>query len=116
LESVPDKRMRNKPTEPPASLFGQTFVRETVRTAPEPYHCPLSAIIGTAVLGESKRGDKCAAEFGKDMQGLYTPRGFGSRFTWGWPLLDIEPVVPPYEIGGRQGFWEWSPSASEAAA
>jgi hypothetical protein len=113
LESVPDRRMRAKPSAPAASLFGGS--PPSAAPAPAAYHCPLSAILCTAVLGEPKRGDKCAAEFGRERQGLYVPRAMGSAFNWGWPLLDIEPVMPPVEAHGSQGFWEWRGSTGAAA-
>lgn len=70
----------------------------------DPGILPQSHVLCTAVLGEPKRGDECAREFG---------RAFGNdsdragTFDWGWPLTEIEPVVPPERARGQQRFWTW---------
>ncbi len=65
---------------------------------------PLSAGIGTAVLGEPRNGFDIAAEFG-------VPRANDSdrdeHANWGWPMLDIEPWETPIPARGAQGFWTW---------
>jgi hypothetical protein len=83
--------------------------------APVALCVPLSAVVCTAVIGEPKRGDLCAQEFGRG-KGLRTPFGSGSAFNWGWPLTDIEPVMPPIEAKGKQGFWEWRSDAYARAS
>jgi hypothetical protein len=96
LAGLPVKRAK--------SSSGWLFDAERPKELPAPIVCPLCAVLATAVLGQPKRGDRCAEEFGR-------PRlpGFSdASYNWGWPLLDVEPVLPPYEIGGQQGFWEWN--------
>lgn len=75
----------------------------------EPFTLPLSAIVCTAVLGEPKAGDECAREFG--YAGNDSDRD--EHFNWGWPMRDVEPVVPPVPVRGAQGFWKWSPQPEE---
>jgi hypothetical protein len=76
-----------------------------------PFRLPLSCIVCTAILGEPKRGDACAKEFGR--AGNDSDRH--EHFNWGWPLTDIDPVMPPIEARGAQGFWDWHDSAYAAA-
>lgn len=26
---------------------------------------------------------------------------------WGWPMLDVERLLPPVPARGAQGFWKW---------
>lgn len=65
---------------------------------------PLSAGVGTAVLGEPRNGLDIAAEFG-------VPRANDSdrdeHANWGWPMLDIEQWETPIPARGAQGFWTW---------
>lgn len=64
--------------------------------------CPLSAIICTAIVGEPKRGDLCAAEFGIDHGGNDSDRN--DHFNWGWPMLEVQ-WTPPIPFRGAQGFF-----------
>lgn len=86
----------------------------------EPFRLPLSSIVCTAILGEPKRGEECAAEFGWRQEAVtggeaeQGPEGFNDSdrtgtFNWGWPMLDVEPLLPPVEARGAQGFWDWQP-------
>lgn len=65
---------------------------------------PLSAGVGTAVLGEPRNGLDIAAEFG-------VPRANDSdrdeHANWGWPMLEIEQWETPIPARGAQGFWTW---------
>jgi len=56
-------------------------------------------------LGEPKSGDECAREFGENAINDSDREG---TFNWGWPMTDIEPLVPPSPARGAQGFWNWS--------
>jgi hypothetical protein len=108
----PPRRKAAKAPQLTAALFGPAVPpldppREVPVPDVEPYTCPLSAILCTAVLGPPKRGDICARDFGR--AGNDSDRHM--HFNWGWPLLDIEPVMPPVEAHGRQGFWDWNDSA-----
>lgn len=67
---------------------------------------PLSHVLCTAILGEPKRGDECAREFG-DGAGNDSDRD--GTFNWGWPLADPERLIPPVPARGAQGFWNWTP-------
>lgn len=81
----------------------------------KPDGLPLSAGVGTAVLGEPRNGiDIAVSEFGfpdeakDELPGL---PGFDSdrreHANWGWPMLDIERWAAPVAMRGAQGFWNW---------
>jgi hypothetical protein len=80
--------------------------------AEEPFRLPLSCIVAIVTVGQPKRGDECAAEFG-DAAGNDSDRD--GTFNWGWPMLDLQPVIPPIEARGAQGIWDWHGSAPEPA-
>lgn len=65
---------------------------------------PYSHVVGTAVLGEPKRGEEIAKEFGapsaNDSDRL-------QHSNWGWPMLSIHPLEPPQPARGAQGLWDW---------
>lgn len=65
---------------------------------------PMSAGLGTAILGEPRIGTEIAEEFG-------VPRANDSdrdeHANWGWPLTDIEIWDEPIPMKGAQGFWNW---------
>lgn len=71
-----------------------------------PHRLPLSHVLCTAILGEPKAGDECAREFGEDAGNDSDREG---TFNWGWPLADLEPLIPPIPARGAQGLWNWSP-------
>lgn len=73
------------------------------RLASHPTSVPLSHILCTAILGEPKRGDECAREFGPDAGNDSDRDG---TFNWGWPLTDIRHLEPPLPARGAQGFWD----------
>jgi len=65
---------------------------------------PMSAGLGTAVLGEPRNGLEIAEEFG-------LPRVNDSdrneHANFGWPMLDVEVWDEPVPMRGFQGFWNW---------
>ncbi|MRX32784.1 ASCH domain-containing protein [Aminobacter sp. MDW-2] len=65
---------------------------------------PISHVLGTVVVGEPKRGDECAAEFGEAAGNDSDREG---TFNWGWPMLDIKHEEPPRQAKGAQGLWDW---------
>lgn len=81
----------------------------------KPDGLPLSAGLGTAILGEPRNGHDIAVEdFGfpaeavDELPGL---PGFDSdrreHANWGWPMLDVEKWPEPIPMRGLQGFWNW---------
>lgn len=64
---------------------------------------PLSHVVCTAVVGEPKPGDVCAAEFG---MGAGNDSDREGTFNWGWPMLDVQLVMPPVPARGAQGLWD----------
>jgi hypothetical protein len=65
---------------------------------------PMSAGLGTAILGEPRDGFEIAEEFG-------VPRANDSdrdeHVNWGWPMLEVERWDFPVPMRGKQGFWNW---------
>lgn len=65
---------------------------------------PMSAGIGTAIVGEPRLGTEIAEEFG-------VPRANDSdrdeHANWGWPMREIEAWPEPIPMRGFQGLWNW---------
>jgi hypothetical protein len=71
---------------------------------------PMSAGLGTAIVGEPRLGTDIAVEFG-------VPRANDSdrdqHANWGWPMLEIDRWPEPVPMRGAQGLWTW-PTSAEA--
>jgi hypothetical protein len=68
---------------------------------------PLAHVLCTAIVGEPVSGDACAREFGVDLGFLSgNDSDRANIFNWGWPLGDVEPVVPPVPWRGSQGLFD----------
>lgn len=65
---------------------------------------PLSAGIGTAVIGEPRNGYDVAEEFGMPH---VNDSDRDEHANWGWPMLDIELWDEPIPMRGAQGLWNW---------
>lgn len=78
----------------PDTLFGTS----------EQLTLPQSHVLGSVIVGEPKRGDLCAAEFGHDAGNESDRDG---TFNWGWPMLDIRHEQPPIAAKGAQGLWDF---------
>lgn len=72
------------------------WLEEVVRN---PRSLPLSAIICTAVLGQPVSG--------RDLARTANDSDRDEHFNFGWPMLDVEPLMPPIEARGAQGFWNF---------
>lgn len=83
----------------------------------QPKSLPLSHILGTAVVGQPRLGDEIAREFGAPINGGFVMNDSGreEHSNWGWPMLDIEPLVPPISTKGKQGLWDFPVPAQKAA-
>lgn len=64
----------------------------------------LGAGLGTAILGEPRKGYDIAEEFGLPHVND-SDRDEDANF--GWPMLDIEVWDEPVPMRGFQGFWNW---------
>ena len=67
---------------------------------------PLSAGLGTAILGKARR-----------INAIFNSPADSDRIDhhmWAWPLTDIRPFAKPIPCRGAQGFWNW-PSAEQMA-
>lgn len=65
---------------------------------------PMSAGLGTAIVGEPRDGFEIAEEFGVPFAN-YSDRD--EEANWGWPMLEVERWDVPVAMKGRQGFWNW---------
>lgn len=63
---------------------------------------PLSAGLGTALLGQAVRADQLVQP---GITIADSDRLVHSN--WGWPLSEIERFEPPVPCKGAQGFWSW---------
>lgn len=70
----------------------------------KPDGLPLSAGLGTAVLGEPRSGPSIAADFGGEH---VNDSDRDEHANWGWPMLDVEHWAEPLPMRGAQGFWNW---------
>lgn len=72
-----------------------------------PTELPLSSVICTAVLGQPIRD----AELAKRMGVAWVNDSDRTEHSnWGWPLTEIERLVPFQPAKGAQGFWMWTPA------
>lgn len=74
------------------------------RVLSSPGVLPLSVIVCTATLGTPRRAHEITDEFG----GPINDSDRGEHANWAWPLTDVQPLMPPVEARGAQGFWHWS--------
>jgi hypothetical protein len=70
----------------------------------DPALLPLSTVVCTAILGEPFTASAYARAHGMDSDRV-------DHTKYGWPLSDIEPVMPMAPARGFQGFWPWSTEA-----
>lgn len=61
---------------------------------------PHGAVIATAVLSDARRAN-LLPEFANDSDRA-------EHFNFAWKLEHVEPVLPPDECAGKQGWWDWS--------
>lgn len=61
-----------------------------------PERMPLSAVIGTAILGDLRPATD-----------IFTSRGHDAPELWAWPLTETEKFRRPIPARGAQGFWNW---------
>ena len=67
---------------------------------------PLSAVLGTAVLGEPRRAHVL---FGEG-EAIAADSSRLDHHLWAWPLSDIERFAVVVPARGAQGFWRWVPA------
>lgn len=65
---------------------------------------PMSAGIGTAIIGEPRLGTEIAEEFGVHRA---NDSDRDQHANWGWPMLEVEAWETPIPMRGAQGFWNW---------
>lgn len=75
------------------------------RVRDNPRMLPLSAVLGTALLGEPRRAWEIVGELG----GHINDSDRDEHSNWAWPVSEIQHSEPPVPARGAQGFWRWSP-------
>jgi hypothetical protein len=73
---------------------------------------PLSAGLGTAMIGDPRLGVEIARDFGV-LAANDSNREEHSN--WGWPMLEVERWAAPFPMRGAQGLWNW-PDAERMAS
>lgn len=66
---------------------------------------PTSHVVCTALLGEPIRNEQLAEALGVKFVND-SDRDEHSNF--GWPLSEVERLIPPRPATGKQGFWRWA--------
>lgn len=69
----------------------------------QPERLPLSAIVCTGILGQPVNGLDLARQFG----GRVNDSDRHDHANFGWPISDVQPLFPPVEARGAQGFWNY---------
>jgi hypothetical protein len=75
----------------------------------------LGAIVCTAVLGMPRNGLEIAVGFGMPRGLLPNDSDRDEHANFGWPLSDIQVVMPPVPFRGKQGWGEVSDDLLESA-
>jgi hypothetical protein len=84
------------------SLIVEIAITLLERWLTSPGALPLSTVLCTAILGKPIRAADYARSRGIDSDRI-------DHAKWGWPLTEIEPVIPMAPARGMQGFWRWIP-------
>lgn len=100
---VQDLILRLRGPDPWTTCLKPEALPALERWLTSPGMLPRSCVLCTAVLGEPRRGSAVAEEFGGPVND--SERELHSN--WAWPLTDIQPLEPPVEARGAQGFWPW---------
>jgi hypothetical protein len=85
------------------ALIREPAIEILERVHASPGMLPLGAVLGTALLGEPRRGSEIVEEFG----GPPSNAARDQHSHWGWPLTATEPFNEPVPARGAQGFWVW---------
>lgn len=72
-----------------------------------PGRLPRSSVLCTAVLGVPIRNEELAAQLGIPWTNDSDRK---EHSNWGWPLTDVQRLVPFAPASGKQGFWMWTPA------
>lgn len=88
------------------SLIPEIAIPLLERWHTSPGALPLSTVLCTAILGQPIRATDYAKSRGIDSTRI-------DHAKYGWPLTDIEPVIPMAPARGTQGFWRWIPERTD---
>lgn len=84
------------------SLVPEPSIALLERWHTSPGALPRATVLCTARLGRPIKAPDYAASRGIDSDRI-------DHTKWGWPLTEIEPVIPMAPARGKQGFWSWTP-------
>ena len=88
------------------SMVAERAVPHLERWHLAPGSLPLSAILGTAILGEPRRAHTLLSREQSVAAEADSMRI--DHHMWAWPLTDIERFDIPVPARGAQGFWAWT--------
>ncbi len=101
---VADLILRLKSVEPWTTGLRREIALEFLeRVHASPAVLPLSAVVCTAVLGQPVRASEIVHEF----DGAVNDSDREEHANFAWPMRDVQPLLPPIDARGAQGFWEW---------
>ena len=88
------------------ALHAEQAIEILQRIQADPKRVPLSHVLCTARLGKPVPANEI------ELERLATNGFIGDSARidhqmFGWPLTDIEPLIPPVPARGAQGFWNW---------
>lgn len=80
-----------------------------------PNDLPLGSVVCLATLGTPIRNAELARALGVEAcdgfgTGSINDSDRNQHSNWGWPLADVEPLIP-VPARGAQGWWTWRPAA-----
>jgi hypothetical protein len=102
-DEVQDLVLRLKGKEPWSTALKPEALELLEKCLVNPDMLPVSHVVCTATLGEPVLGRDIIPEFG----GVINDSDRAEHSNWGWPMIDVEPLVPPVPASGHQGFWNW---------
>ena len=88
------------------ALHAERAIEILLRIQADPKQVPLSHVLCIATLGKPVPANEI------ELERLATNGFVGDsdridHQMFGWPLTDIEPLIPPVPARGAQGFWNW---------
>ncbi|MBO6755786.1 MAG: ASCH domain-containing protein [Roseibium sp.] len=102
-EEIADLLLQLKGPEPWTMALMPGAIKHLDYWLANPDRLPLSHVVCTVRLGLPVLGSDLVKKFG----GPVNDSDRDQHSNWGWPMLDVEPLVPPEPATGKQGFWNW---------
>lgn len=94
----------NQPDEPwSTGLRPEIAVPWLEQALRMPDRLPRAHMLGTALVGAAVNAADIASEFG----GHINDSDREEHANFAWPLTDVQELVPPRQMMGLQGLWNW---------